>query len=98
MLPSFSLDDSLDFGVDHLVEIASQTEFPWLMSNVRDRHTGRLLAEGRESLVLDWEGRKVWMCLRVMKYDVLQEVEVLLCFSQKASCYKLTGLVSLPLP
>ena len=49
-----------DFGVERLVEIAGETEFPWLMSNVRDRHTGRLLAEGRESLILEWEGRKVW--------------------------------------
>jgi 5'-nucleotidase len=49
-----------DFGVEHLVEeIASQTEFPWLMGNVRDRETGRLLAEGRESHILDWNGRKI---------------------------------------
>ena len=54
-----------DFGVDHLVEIAGETEFPWLMSNVRDKRTGRLLAEGHETLVLDWEGRKVCGCLSV---------------------------------
>ncbi|CAI8034918.1 Probable 5'-nucleotidase, partial [Geodia barretti] len=48
-----------DFGVEHLVEIANQTEFPWLMGNVRDRQTGRLLAEGQESHVLDWDGRKI---------------------------------------
>ena len=49
----------VDFGVDHLVEIAQETEFPWLISNVRDVHSGRLLAEGRESLIFNWEGRKV---------------------------------------
>jgi len=48
-----------DFGVEHLVSIAGRTSFPWLMSNVRDRKTGRLLAEGWEKLVIEWQGRKV---------------------------------------
>lgn len=48
-----------DFGLDHLAEITGETNFPWLMSNVRDRHTGRLLADGEESLIIEWEGRKV---------------------------------------
>lgn len=48
-----------DFGVEHLVSIAHQTQFPWLLSNVRDKATGQLLAEGRESLVMEWEGKKV---------------------------------------
>lgn len=45
--------------MDHLVDMANQTDFPWLMSNVKDRSTGRLLAEGVESIIMDWEGRKV---------------------------------------
>ena len=45
------------------MEVAEQTEFPWLMSNVRDKKTGRLLAEGKESLIIDWEGRKVCVCV-----------------------------------
>ena len=59
--PSFLIVVS-DFGLEHLVEIARQTNFPWLMSNVRDRHTGRLLAEGKESLIINWGGRKVCRC------------------------------------
>ena len=54
-----------DFGIEHLVRIAEETNFPWLMSNVRDRHTGQLLADGRESLILNWEGRKVCVCVCV---------------------------------
>ena len=35
------------------------TSFPWLMSNVVDRETGRPLADGLESVALDWAGHKV---------------------------------------
>ncbi len=48
-----------DFGVDHLVWVAGETNFPWLLSNVRERETGRLLANGEESLVIPWCGKKV---------------------------------------
>ena len=48
-----------DFGVDHLVNVAGKTDFPWLLSNVRDKSTGRLLAEGKETVVVEWQGRKV---------------------------------------
>ena len=48
-----------DFGVDHLVWVAEQTTFPWLMSNVREKATGELLANGHERIVMEWQGRKV---------------------------------------
>ena len=50
---------SIDFGVEHLVELAGTMNFPWLMSNVCDKHTGRLLAEGKRKLILEWKGKKV---------------------------------------
>ena len=37
----------------------SRTRFPWLMSNVVDRETGGMLADGVQSHVLEWEGRRV---------------------------------------
>ena len=37
----------------------SKTTFPWLMSNVTDNETGRQLADGLVSHVLDWGGRRV---------------------------------------
>ena len=49
----------IDFGVDHLVELADKMNFPWLMSNVRDKHTGQLLADGERKIVLEWKGKKV---------------------------------------
>lgn len=48
-----------DFGVEHLVELAQRMNFPWLMSNVHDKKTGKLLADGREKLVFTWKGRKI---------------------------------------
>ena len=48
-----------DFGVDHLVRLAGEMNFPWLMSNVRAAQTGELLADGRETHIITWEGRKV---------------------------------------
>ena len=37
----------------------SKTSFPWLMSNVTDSETGRQLADGLVSHVMDWGGRRV---------------------------------------
>ena len=49
----------VDFGIDTLMEHAEKTDFPWLMSNVADNETGRPLAEGKVSHVLEWWGRKI---------------------------------------
>ena len=49
----------VDFGVDELVDFANESNFPWLMSNVLDKHTKRPLAEGKVSLILEWNGHKV---------------------------------------
>ena len=59
LIPFLLLCNHLDFGVDHLVELAGKMNFPWLMSNVRDKHTGGLLAEGERKIVLEWKGKKV---------------------------------------
>lgn len=44
--PSLSL---LDHGLDVLVKLIKQTDFPWLMSNVVDNETGRPLGGGKIS-------------------------------------------------
>ena len=57
----------VDFGIDTLMEHAEKTTFPWLMSNVADNETGRPLAEGKVSHVLEWWGRKIgFVSLSVM--------------------------------
>ena len=56
---SMMLFPVLDFGVDHLAEVAKEMAFPWLMSNARLHTTGRRLADGHEKLILNWRGRKV---------------------------------------
>uniref|UniRef100_A0A7S4PX53 Adenylate kinase n=1 Tax=Alexandrium monilatum TaxID=311494 RepID=A0A7S4PX53_9DINO len=48
-----------DFGVDELVDMASQSNFPWLISNVVDKATGEGLAKGRVTHIMDWYGRKI---------------------------------------
>lgn len=48
-----------DFGVEDLVSLASQNNFPWLISNVIDKTTQRPLAEGVATRVLDFHGRKI---------------------------------------
>eukprot|EP00931_Biecheleriopsis_adriatica_P038098 TRINITY_DN2184_c0_g1_i1.p1 TRINITY_DN2184_c0_g1~~TRINITY_DN2184_c0_g1_i1.p1 ORF type:complete len:1777 (-),score=465.99 TRINITY_DN2184_c0_g1_i1:6-5336(-) len=48
-----------DFGVDQLEEMASQNNFPWLISNVTDKKTGLPLANGIVSRMMDYHGRKV---------------------------------------
>mmetsp|Transcript_141091 Transcript_141091/g.367249 ORF Transcript_141091/g.367249 Transcript_141091/m.367249 type:complete len:1799 (+) Transcript_141091:59-5455(+) len=48
-----------DFGVDQLVTMASETNFPWLISNVTDKATGRPLAEGLQTRLMDFHGRKI---------------------------------------
>ena len=48
-----------DFGLETLNDLVSRTSFPWLMSNVVDRETGRQLADGLRSHVIEWEGRRL---------------------------------------
>ena len=45
----------------------SKTTFPWLMSNVTDKETGRQLADGLISHVMDWGGRRVGLLGMVEK-------------------------------
>ena len=39
--------------------MAAQNNFPWLISNVTDKKTGRPLANGIVTRVMDFHGRKV---------------------------------------
>lgn len=48
-----------DFGIDTLMEHTEKNSFPWLMSNVVDNETGRPLAEGVITHIMDWCGRKI---------------------------------------
>ncbi|XP_065570879.1 mannosylglucosyl-3-phosphoglycerate phosphatase-like isoform X2 [Artemia franciscana] len=48
-----------DFGLDNLIEMKNQTNFPWLMSNVVDCETGKPLADGEIYHVIKWGDRKI---------------------------------------
>ncbi len=42
----------LDYGIEELTDLIRGTNFPWMMSNMGDRHTGRLLADAKETHVV----------------------------------------------
>ncbi|XP_050300775.1 trifunctional nucleotide phosphoesterase protein YfkN isoform X2 [Anthonomus grandis grandis] len=48
-----------DHGLEVLSQWVSQTDFPWLMSNVVDNETGRPLGEGRITHVVHWSGKRI---------------------------------------
>ncbi|XP_054273801.1 trifunctional nucleotide phosphoesterase protein YfkN isoform X2 [Macrosteles quadrilineatus] len=48
-----------DFGLEVLSERVSETNFPWLMSNVIDNETGRPLGDGKITHVVDWNGKRI---------------------------------------
>ena len=48
-----------DFGIETLQELVEKTSFPWLISNVTDNETGRPLAEGKITHIIEWWGRKI---------------------------------------
>ncbi|KAL3859708.1 hypothetical protein ACJMK2_009913 [Sinanodonta woodiana] len=48
-----------DFGVDHLEDVMTQTNFPWLMSNVYDNLTGFPLARCENKYITEWNGIKI---------------------------------------
>lgn len=48
-----------DFGEDQLGEMAAETNFPWLISNVTMKDTGSTLGSGLKTLITDWHGRKI---------------------------------------
>eukprot|EP00884_Botryococcus_braunii_P000604 jgi/Botrbrau1/10544/Bobra.7_1s0022.1 len=48
-----------DFGMDMLEDLISKSNFPWILSNIRDRDTGKPIAGCKERLVLEWNEVKV---------------------------------------
>ena len=49
----------LDFGTDHLIELISLTNFPWLLSNVLDVDSGKPLANGKIKHIIENNGIRV---------------------------------------
>ena len=59
ILPQVTTCDLADFGIETLQELVEKTAFPWLISNVTDNETGRPLAEGKITHIIEWWGRKI---------------------------------------
>ncbi|XP_067937210.1 mannosylglucosyl-3-phosphoglycerate phosphatase-like [Watersipora subatra] len=45
-----------DFGLEVLEEFMGKCKFPWLLSNVLDKHTGQPLAGAKETHLINWNG------------------------------------------
>lgn len=63
IIKGLKCDPVTDFGVDHLEDIAEQTKFPWLLSNITDKLNNEPLANGKIKELIDWHGVKVWINL-----------------------------------
>ena len=48
-----------DFGVDCLIDLIKETNFPWLISNVFDVHTKKPLALAKSKSIIEFNGIKV---------------------------------------
>ena len=48
-----------DYELDHVQKLVRQTNFPWLLSNIIDRRTGRRLGDALESYVFHGNGLKI---------------------------------------
>jgi 5'-nucleotidase len=51
-LQSFGIDlacygnHDLDYELEHVMDMTKRTGFPWLLTNIYDKRTGRTLADG----------------------------------------------------
>ncbi|XP_065915509.1 5'-nucleotidase-like [Dysidea avara] len=81
-----------DFGVEHLVNVAKVTYFPWLMSNVVDKMTNRPLAEGLVKRIIKWEGRKIGL-IGLVEYEWLVTLSTIspedLLYTDYVECAKI---------
>ena len=77
-----------DFGLDNLIEMKNQTNFPWLMSNVVDCETGKPLADGEIYHVIKWGDRKIGLVTDKTLFVALCWVYFLGC-----NAFKLNSLV-----
>ena len=66
----------LDFGVEHLICLAREMNFPWLMSNVKSAKTGSFLADGKEKHIIVWQGRKVRCTLNLVSVFLILCVQI----------------------
>ncbi|KAJ3084755.1 hypothetical protein HK102_000566 [Quaeritorhiza haematococci] len=66
LLTLFLLEDvsclgnhDFDFGVGCLTKLTAACNFPWLLSNVYEKDTNQLLAEGKEYVIIERGGLKI---------------------------------------
>jgi 2',3'-cyclic-nucleotide 2'-phosphodiesterase (5'-nucleotidase family) len=55
----------VDFGIERLIELVGQTNFPWLISNVLDAKTKQPLAFLNSEVLIEFNGFKVRLFLKL---------------------------------
>ena len=64
-LNSFKIDlacfgnHDLDYRLERVSTLIERTNFPWLLSNVHDKRTGKRLANGLQSYIFEKGGYKI---------------------------------------
>lgn len=48
-----------DFGIDHLIDLTSSNNFPWILSNVLDAETEEPLANAKFKHIIEIKGLKI---------------------------------------
>jgi 5'-nucleotidase len=57
-----------DFGIENLENLVRQCHFPWLISNVKYKPTGRNLAEGETFVIKQCGGRRIGF-IGIVEYE-----------------------------
>lgn len=65
-----------DFGDERLGDLINQTDFPWLLTNVKSSKTGKMLSNSKEHVVLEHEGYKIAI-IGIAEYQWIETLNTL---------------------
>ena len=57
-----------DFELEEIIKMKNQTNFPWIMSNVFYKPTGKPLGDGIEYLIIESNGLKVSNIMKIFLF------------------------------
>ncbi len=93
-----------DFGIENLESLVADCDFPWLMSNVIFKPTGRALAEGHTTVVKTIGGRKIgfiglvekeWMAtLSTIDESDIEYEDFVVCARRLSASLRADGCIS----
>lgn len=60
-----------DFGVQELTDFVDRCDFPWLLSNIIWKETGRPIADAKEFHILEHDGVKIGL-IGIAEFDWIE--------------------------